>query len=84
MLYSFPPDLRKLIELRLDSGRYSTEDEVLRDALRALAEEDEDLVAVREAVAEWRAGDVGTPLAEAFEQVRRTHDTKGQGQAYLN
>jgi putative addiction module CopG family antidote len=78
MLYAFPPDLRKLIELHLDSGRYATEDEVLRDALRALAEEDEDLVAVREAVAEWRAGDVGTPLAEAFEQVLRGHGAKRQ------
>jgi putative addiction module CopG family antidote len=78
MFYAFPPDLRKLIELRLDSGRYSTEDEVLRDAMRALAEEDEDLVAVREAVAEWRAGDMGTPLAEAFDEVQRRHEAKGQ------
>jgi putative addiction module CopG family antidote len=68
--YAFPPDLGKLVEAYLASGRYATEDEVLRDALRALAEEDEDLVAVREAVAEWRGGDPGTPLAEAFEQVR--------------
>jgi putative addiction module CopG family antidote len=78
MNYAFPPDLQKLVEARLTTGNYSTEDEVLRDALRALAEEDEDLIAVREAVSEWRAGDVGTPLSEAFEQVRSSHHAKRQ------
>ena len=71
MNYTFPPDLQKLVEARLASGLYSTEDEVLRDALRALADEDDDLVAVRDAVAEWRAGDVGTPLATAFDEIRQ-------------
>jgi putative addiction module CopG family antidote len=72
MLYSFPPDLHELIVARLVSGHYSTEDDVLRDALRALAEEDEDLAAVRVALAEWHAGDAGTPLAAAFDEVRRS------------
>jgi putative addiction module CopG family antidote len=71
MHYSFPPDLRELVAARLASGRYSTEDELLRDALRALEEEDEDLIAVRDAISEWRAGDQGTPLAEAFDEIRR-------------
>ena len=52
MHYSFPPDLQRLIEVRLASGRYSTEDEVLPIAARRLADEDEDIVAVGEAVAE--------------------------------
>ncbi len=77
MLYPFPPDLQKLIEARLASGQYSNEDEVLRDALRALTDEDEDLIAVREALAEWRAGDAGLPVSVAFEQVRRTRDAQG-------
>jgi Arc/MetJ-type ribon-helix-helix transcriptional regulator len=72
MLYPFPPDLRELVAARLASGNYRTEDELLGDALRALDEENEDLAAVRDAIAEWRAGDEGTPLAEAFEEVRRT------------
>ncbi|HEY5316142.1 MAG TPA: type II toxin-antitoxin system ParD family antitoxin [Pirellulales bacterium] len=78
MSYAFPPDLHQLVEARLASGLYATEDEVLRDALRALAEEDEDLIAVREAVAEWRAGDMGIPLAEALEQVRNSRNAEGQ------
>ncbi len=80
MHYSFPPDLQQLIEARLASGRYSTEDEVLRDALRALADEDEDLVAVREAVTQWRSGDPGLPLAAAFDEVRRASGARrGRG-----
>lgn len=52
------------------AGDYVSEDDLLRDALRALAEEEEDLQAVRDAVAELRAGDEGTPLSEAFAAVR--------------
>ena len=70
MSYSFPADVQQLVEAHLASGRYLTEDDVLRDALRALAGEEQDLKAVREAIAEWRAGDKGLPLSEAFDQVR--------------
>ena len=76
MHYSFP-QTRELVAARLASGRYSTEDELLRDALRALEEEDEDLTAVRDAIAEWLAGDRGTPLAEAFDEVRRATEQHG-------
>jgi len=72
MNYIFPQDVHRIVESHLSSGRYASEDDVLRDALRALQEEDEDLVAVKEAIAEWRAGDDGIPLDEAFNQVRRS------------
>jgi Arc/MetJ-type ribon-helix-helix transcriptional regulator len=52
MQYSFPSDLQKLIAAGLVTGRYKTEDDLLRDAFRALAEEDEDLLAVRDALGE--------------------------------
>lgn len=42
----------------------------LRDVLHALEEEGEDLQAVKTAVAEWRAGDEGLPLKEAFDEIR--------------
>lgn len=71
MSYTFPSDLQKIIDARLTAGQYASEDDVLRDALRALSEEDEDLQAVREAVAEWRGGDEGLPLKDAFAQVRQ-------------
>ena len=70
MTDTLPTDVQQMIDEQLASGRYATEDEVLREALRALSEEEEDLVAVREAIGEWRAGDNGVPLAKAFEQVR--------------
>ena len=42
----------------------------LRDVLLALNEYGEDLQAVKAAVAEWRAGDEGLPLKEAFNEIR--------------
>ncbi|HLW64763.1 MAG TPA: hypothetical protein VKS79_05535 [Gemmataceae bacterium] len=46
MQYPFPADLQVMIGERMKTGFYSSEDELLRDALRALAEEEEDLAAV--------------------------------------
>jgi len=71
MSYQFPPDLARLISNHMATGRYATEEELLCDALRSLAEEDQDLAAVREAITEMQAGDRGIPLDEAFEAVRR-------------
>jgi len=68
--YHFPADLQQHIQSRLSAGGYSSEEDLLRDALRALDEEEEDLLAIREAVAEWRAGDQGLPLKDAFKEIR--------------
>jgi putative addiction module CopG family antidote len=73
MPFSFPPDLQQFVRDRMASGKYASEEELLRDALEALAEEEEDLAAVREAVAQWQAGDPGVPLDEAVETIRRKH-----------
>jgi putative addiction module CopG family antidote len=70
MPYPFPPDLQELVLKQMASGRYASEDELLRRALRALAEEEQDLDAIRESLADWRAGDPGVPLADAFAAVR--------------
>lgn len=40
---------------------------------RMASEEEEDVAAVREAVAQWQAGDPGVPLDEAVDTVRRKH-----------
>jgi putative addiction module CopG family antidote len=74
MTYQFPSDVQQLVRERMASGKYASEDEMLREALQALAEEEQDLEAVREAMAEWRAGDAGLPLDEAFDSVRANHD----------
>ncbi len=72
MTYTFPPDLQKLVEAQLASGRYVGEDDVLRDAMRALSDEHDDLDAVRAAISQWRAGDAGVPVDEAFALIRTT------------
>jgi putative addiction module CopG family antidote len=73
MPYQFPPDVDQLVRKQMASGSYTTEDELLREALRALREQDEDLLAVREALAEFEAGDAGVPLDEAFDDIRQRH-----------
>ena len=73
MAFSFPPDLQEFVRERLASGKYASEEEILRDAFQALAEEEKDLDAVREALAEWQAGDPGVPLDDAIETIRTRH-----------
>jgi putative addiction module CopG family antidote len=65
-----PPDVEALVAQQVASGRYPSEGDVLRSAMHALTEIDEDLAAVQEALAEWRAGDPGVPLDEAIRAVR--------------
>ncbi|HQU45685.1 MAG TPA: type II toxin-antitoxin system ParD family antitoxin [Pirellulales bacterium] len=72
MAYDVPPDVQQDLSLWVASGKYASEDEVLRDALRALADE-EDLNAVRAAIAEVQAGDAGVPLQQAFDELRSRH-----------
>ena len=78
MLYPFPPDLQTLVGEQMASSKYASEDELLRSALRALAEEEQDLDAVRESLADWRAGDPGVLLEDAFDAIRGKH---GLGEA---
>ena len=74
MRYDFPPDIQELVGARLASGKYASEDDVLREALRVLSEEQEDLAAVQDAIAEWRAGDDGVPLDGAIQSIRTKHN----------
>ena len=71
MPYPFPADVRRLVDLQLASGAYRSEDELLREALRSLSGEDDDLAALEEAIAELDS-DPGQPLVEAFADVRRS------------
>ena len=65
-----PHDVEEMVARQMASGRYRSDEEVLRSALLALEEIDEDDVAIQEAVDGWRRGEPGTPLAGAFRQVR--------------
>ena len=73
MAYQFPPDVEQLVTQRMAAGGYATEDDVLRDALRALVEQADDLAAVEAAVTGLRAGEEGQPLSDAFNEIRRKH-----------
>lgn len=70
MQYAFPPDVQQLITDQMASGHYANEDDVLRNALRALQEIADDAVAVQAAIDDWHDGDEGLLLDEAFAVVR--------------
>lgn len=79
MTYQLPPDVDQLVKSYVNAGIYHSEADVLRDALRALADEDQDLKAVRQAISELHAGDEGLPVDEAFEIMMRKYGiTDGQ------
>ena len=82
MAYQFPPDVEQLVRVHMAQGSYVTEDDLLRDALRALGEsaqtaedaksEYQDAVAaVREGAADTEAGRV-TPLRR-LREIAPTH-----------
>jgi len=73
MPYSFPADVKELVCAHMSSGKYASEDELLRAALQALTEEEEDLAAIRESIGDWLAGDPGVPLESAFASIRARH-----------
>ena len=64
-------EFEELVQQHMATGKYSSEDELLREALEALAEEEEDLDAVRQAIAELEAGDQGVGIDEAVDAIRR-------------
>ena len=65
-----PPDLQQDATAWVASGQSASEGDVLRDALRALADEQNDFEAVRQAIEEVEAGDPGMPVRQAFGEVR--------------
>ena len=73
MQTQLPADVQQNLTAWIATGRYASEEEVLRDALRALADEDDDFNAVRQAIDEVEAGDKGMPLRQAFEELRNKH-----------
>ena len=73
MIYRFPPDLEDEINERMASGQHASQDELLRDALRALRLQDSDVTAVKEAIADMEAGDRGIPFDQFVEEFRKQH-----------
>jgi Arc/MetJ-type ribon-helix-helix transcriptional regulator len=71
MNYPFPATIRHLVEERMESGRYASEDEVLVRALQSLKEYDEAVADIQEGLDDEAAGRV-RPLGEFDAEVRQT------------
>ncbi len=73
MTYHFPPDLATEIQLHMATGQYSSEDDVLRDALQALRASkchDEEVAAIQQGIDDMEAGRV-KPLREFDREFRQ-------------
>ncbi|MGD9720400.1 MAG: type II toxin-antitoxin system ParD family antitoxin [Pirellulales bacterium] len=80
MSYAFPSDVQQLIHQQMSRGHYRSEDDLLRDALRALAQQqsavEPDPIAVegiRRGLADVEAGR-GRPLVEFDAEFRAKHN----------
>ncbi|MCY2991980.1 MAG: type II toxin-antitoxin system ParD family antitoxin [Planctomycetota bacterium] len=71
MIYPFPDPIRQLLDERLASGRYASEDEVLVQALQSLKEHDEVVADIQEGLEDEAAGRV-RPLREFDAELRQT------------
>jgi predicted transcriptional regulator len=60
MAYQFPPDVQQLIREAVIFGNYATEDDLLREALHALIQRNEDFAAIQAGVADMNAGRLRT------------------------
>lgn len=72
MAYQIPPDLEEQIRLQMSNGNYDNEDDVLRDALRALDAQNADLAAVQAGVDDMEAGRT-RPLTVVADEIRKKH-----------
>ncbi len=56
MAYQFPPDVEKLVHQQMEKGQYASEDDVLREALKRLARDQDDVAAIRAGIEDMEAG----------------------------
>jgi len=56
MAYPFPPDVKDLVNEHLATGQYGSEDDVLRDALKALKRRSRETAAIAEGIEDMQAG----------------------------
>lgn len=69
MLVQLPLDVQRRLSTLVATGKYASEE----DALRALAEEQDDINAVCQAIEEVDAGDSGMPVQQAFDELCSRH-----------
>jgi putative addiction module CopG family antidote len=73
MTISLTPELDRLLQEKLASGRYGTVEEVLTAALRALNQEEDSIAAIEEGYQDFLAGRY-RPLEEADAGFRLKHN----------
>ena len=72
MLNELPPDVHAEIKRRMASGHYTSEEDVLRQAMRALKVHDEELAAIQLGIDDMETGrvrafeDVDTEICQNF------------------
>ena len=70
MAYEIPADLKSFVDEQIQLGCFSSEQQLVADAVRLLeAERDETLAGIRQGLADAAAGRM-QPLAEAFSDLR--------------
>jgi hypothetical protein len=70
MPYSFPPQIKQLIDQNLATGLYSSEEDVLQAALHVLSDYNATVADIRQGIIDYEHGD-GQPLSEAISDIRR-------------
>jgi Arc/MetJ-type ribon-helix-helix transcriptional regulator len=70
MSYAFSPEIKQLIDQNLDTGLYSSEEDVLRAALHTLSNYHATIADVKQGMLDYEQGR-GEPLAEAMADIRR-------------
>lgn len=69
MSYQLSNDLVTKIETFVASGQYTSADDVVRDALSALGQRQQDLIAIRAGIADMEAGRC-RPFADVVKEFR--------------
>jgi Arc/MetJ-type ribon-helix-helix transcriptional regulator len=70
MPYQFPPDVDQLVKEQMASGRYTTEDELLREAMTALQRRNEEIAAIQEGIDDMNEGR-HQPFDEVDQEIRQ-------------
>ena len=69
MPYDFPAEVRELIDQKMASGKYPTEDELLTRALHALTDYEQAVADIQEGIDDEAAGRV-RPLSDVDAAIR--------------
>lgn len=70
MSYTFPSDIQLLLAKHFSLGNYASEDDVLRDAFRALEDQSATMEDIRAGIAEMEAGQ-GSSLEDVEARLRQ-------------